>query len=325
MWHEMGLVAVISNPLSTRNRAIMPRIRRILENAHDAFHYELDDIAAVPDALRKISTVRPAVLVVNGGDGTLQAVMSSIINDAPFDGVPPPIFVLPSGKTNMVAEDLGAARGPERLLRRIIEMTDRGEITEATVHRHLIGLDFGDGHPTRYGMFFGGAAIVNAILYIRAKIYPLGLPNLLSHVLALLIVVFSTFGGGRSEDSPIFSRPMRIKLLGGGIITGRFFTVTVTTLDRLLLGFRPYSDDGLGALKFSSVDQGAGPVFRALFALVTRRFGKTTIAGIQTRRANKLKIEGDDPFTLDGELFKPLPGHAVVMRGDKSLSFVALG
>lgn len=325
MWHEMGLVAVISNPLSTRNRAIMPRIRKILESAHDAFHYELDDITAVPDALKKISSVKPAVLVVNGGDGTLQAVMSSLINDAPFDDEPPPIFVLPSGKTNMVAEDLGAAKGPERLLRRIIEITERSEIADSVVRRHLIGLDFGDGHPTRYGMFFGGAAVVNAIRYIREKIYPLGLPNVLSHIIALGVVTFSTFGGGRSETSPVFSRPMRIKLLGGGIITGRFFTVTVTTLDRLLLGFRPYSDDGLGALKFSCVDQGARPVFRALFALITKRFGKTTIAGVQTRRANKLKIEGDDPFTLDGELFEPLPGHAVVMRGDKTLSFVALG
>jgi hypothetical protein len=64
------------------------------------------------------------------------------------------------------------------------------------VERELIALTEGE-HSNRavLGMFLGGAGLADTILYCRNKVYPLGLPNGVSHVLAGLAVFFSLFSG----------------------------------------------------------------------------------------------------------------------------------
>src|SRR5688500_20064039 len=55
---------------------------------------------------------KPDVLVINGGDGTVQATLTEMFNGKPFGDVPPPVAVLPNGKTNLIAQDLGADGDP---------------------------------------------------------------------------------------------------------------------------------------------------------------------------------------------------------------------
>ena len=52
--------------------------------------------------------MRPKVLVINGGDGTVQAALTELYNGGHF-GDRPPVAVLPSGKTNLIALDLARA------------------------------------------------------------------------------------------------------------------------------------------------------------------------------------------------------------------------
>ena len=46
------------------------------------------------------------MLAINGGDGTVQAVLTEIHNGGHFGDAAPPVAVLPSGKTNLIALDL---------------------------------------------------------------------------------------------------------------------------------------------------------------------------------------------------------------------------
>ena len=66
--------------------------------------------------------MRPKVLVINGGDGTVQAALTEIYNGGHFGDAPPPVAVLPSGKTNLIALDLGARGDPIEALERLIEL-----------------------------------------------------------------------------------------------------------------------------------------------------------------------------------------------------------
>ena len=70
------------------------------------FHYEVDEVGQVGQALDSIAQVRPRILVVNGGDGTVQAVLTAIHNGQPFETAPP-LAVLPNGKTNLIALESG--------------------------------------------------------------------------------------------------------------------------------------------------------------------------------------------------------------------------
>ena len=78
----------------------------------DIFHYEVEHANQIGEAMRTIARVRPKVLVINGGDGTVQAALTELYNGGHFGDQPPPVAVLPSGKTNLIALDLGARGDP---------------------------------------------------------------------------------------------------------------------------------------------------------------------------------------------------------------------
>ena len=72
----MANVALLSNPNSTGNRAILPEVRSYCVKNSDVFHYEVDHVDEIAKALETIARVKPKVLVINGGDGTVQAALT---------------------------------------------------------------------------------------------------------------------------------------------------------------------------------------------------------------------------------------------------------
>ncbi len=180
-------IALLSNPKSTGNLAQLPRMRAFCAEHPDIFHYEVEHANQVGEALRTIARVQPKVLVINGGDGTVQAALTELYNSDYFGDQPPPVAVLPSGKTNLIALDLGAHGDPIAALERLIEIV-HGDITPYVVPRELIALRRSANAEDRpiIGMFLGGAGLADTMLYCRDKIYPLGLPNGLAHALTAL-------------------------------------------------------------------------------------------------------------------------------------------
>src|SRR5205814_9285179 len=106
----------------TGNIADLPRIREYCADHPDVFHYEVEHASQIGEAMKSIARVRPSVLAVNGGDGTVQAVLTELYNGGHFGAAPPPVAVLPSGRTNLIAIDLGARGDPIETLERLIEL-----------------------------------------------------------------------------------------------------------------------------------------------------------------------------------------------------------
>ncbi len=316
------LIAIISNPLSTTNAARIEAIRRVVDESANVVHFELNGIESIDEALALFARANPAMLIVNGGDGTIGAVLASILDRSPFDVIPPIAF-LPGGKTNMTAADLGFKGRPEKVLKRLIQIAKEGGIADRLVSMNLIELDLGDGKPPRVGTFFGTAGIVKGIHWCRDHAYNTGMPNGIAHVGAISKLLASAFGLSRDKRLMV-SDPMTVTIKGGGRFHGEFAAVMATTLDRLLLGLRPYGKEGRGGLKFSAVEAGGGNVFRAMKGLITGGFGKKTINGVHTRRADEIRVDGIEPVTLDGEIYYPVPGKEIILRGNRALTFVSL-
>ena len=74
----MASVALLSNPKSTGNRSLLPRVRAFCAEHKDIFHYEVEDVSQIGQALRTIARVKPKVIVINGGDGTVQAALTEL-------------------------------------------------------------------------------------------------------------------------------------------------------------------------------------------------------------------------------------------------------
>jgi diacylglycerol kinase family enzyme len=322
----MALVALLSNPRSTGNRSLLPRVRSFCAQHSDIFHYEVETVDQIGVALKTIARVDPKVLVINGGDGTVQAALTELYQGEHFKGSPPPVAVLPNGKTNLIALDLGADGDPIAALERVMEIA-RTSLDDHIVERELIALSSGGagGRPV-LGMFLGGAGLADTILFCRHKIYPLGLPNGVAHVLTAMAVLAAAVFGIRAAFLPPKPDPVKVSLVRQGQIQGRFALLIVTTLQRLLLGsstaaVKPQG----GALQLMLVEQSLSAMLRALFAGLFGRLSQERMSGIHVERGDEIRIEGDhSSVILDGELFKAETGRPIVLKHTAPVPFLRL-
>jgi hypothetical protein len=317
-------IALISNPKSTGNLAQLPLIRAFCADHPDIFHYEVEAADQIGEAMRTIARIEPAVLAINGGDGTVQAVLTELHNGGHFGSAAPPVAVLPSGKTNLIALDLGAQGNPVDALDKLLTIA-RADLAPHLVARELIALSGGEtGITPVIGMFLGGAGLADIMLYCRERVYPLGLPNSVSHFITAIAVVLRQVFGLRASFLPPEPSILSVQVRRDGAITGRFAFLFVTTLEKLLLSGE-VSSHGKGPLKFVAVEQNPVSMLRAFFASLVGRLGRTKLDGVHVEEADEIAIEGEaSQVILDGETFRAGLGKPILLRPAQPLSFVRI-
>ena len=317
-------VALLSNPRSTGNIAQLPQIRAFCDAHPDLFHYEVERADQIGEAMATIARVKPKLLVINGGDGTVQAALTELYHGQHFAGDPPPVAVLPSGKTNLIAFDLGAHGDPIAALARLLDLA-QGDLAPHIVMRQLIALSGGadEGRPV-VGMFLGGAGLADIMMYCRERIYPLGLPNSLSHVITAIAVVMRQVFGLKMSFLPPEPAPLSVSVRREGAIRGRFAFLFVTTLEKLLLS-SVMGDERKGMLKFVAVEQRPISMLRAFAATLGGSLGRTKLAGVHVEEADEISIDGDSSqVILDGETFRTGIGKPILLRRAEPLSFIRI-
>jgi diacylglycerol kinase family enzyme len=320
----MARVALLSNPKSTGNRSLLPRVRSFCAEHRDIFHYEVEHVDQIGTAMTRIARVKPKVLVINGGDGTVQAALTEIYNGGHFGDDPPPVAVLPNGKTNLIALDLGAHGDPMETLIRVLEIA-RSDLDSHIVQRELIALSDGTGKGrTVLGMFLGGAGLADTMLYCRHTIYPLGLPNGISHFLTGVAAFLSILFGLRGGFLPPRPSPVRVSVLRQGQRQGLFALLMVTTLQRLLLnGQMPGLPRRSGALQLLLVEQKPLAVLRVIFGAIFGRLGRVRLAGVHLERSDEIHIESEQSnVILDGEIFTARLNRPIVLKTTAPVPFL---
>ncbi len=322
-------IALLSNPRSTGNKAQLPRIRSFCAAHPEVFHYEVERIDQIETALKTMARVRPAVLAINGGDGTVQTTLTELYHGRHFDGAPPPVAVLPNGKTNLIALDLGGRGDPVKALERVLELA-RGDLGPHTITREMIALSHeqdgvSDGLKPTLGMFLGGAGLAESMLYCRNKIYPLGLPNWLAHAVTTVALLLTLFLGIRAAFLPQRAAPIKVSLLRGGALAGTYSLLIVTTLRKMLIGSTIMGSSRQGALQLMLVDHNPFALIRGILAGRFGRLGQADVEGVHFRRGDEIRIEGErSSVFLDGELFQARGGRSIVLRQTTPLPFLRL-
>jgi len=319
-------IALLSNPKSTGNLAQLPRIREYCAEHPDVFHYEVEHVSQIGEAMKSIARVRPTVLAINGGDGTVQATLTELYNGGHFGDAAPPVAVLPSGKTNLIALDLGARGDPIDTLERLIQLARADDLGRYTVARELIALrQVGDEDRPVIGMFLGGAGLADTMLYCRDKIYPLGLPNGIAHGITAIALLMKLLLRVKANFLPPDPQPLSVSLRDeGSRLNGRFSLLAVTTLEKLLLSSQIGSRRA-GVLKLLAVDERPWSILRGLAASLFGRLGRDKLSGVHFEEADEITIEGENSnVILDGETFRAMRGFPINLRPAQPLAFVKL-
>jgi hypothetical protein len=316
-------IALLSNPKSTGNIAQLSRIRDYCADHPDIFHYEVERAEQIGDALRTIARVRPKILIINGGDGTVQAALTEIHNGGHFGDEAPPVAVLPNGKTNLIALDLGAQGDPVLALERLVTLA-QSDLSPHIVARELIALRCDPTSRPVIGMFLGGAGLADTMLYCRNKIYPLGLPNGVSHALTAVALLIRMFLRLQSRFLPPKPTPLQVSVRRDGRISGRFALLAVTTLEKMLLSSE-VKGTGTGRLKLLAVEERPFSLLKAFAASLAGKLGASTLQGVHFEESDEISIEGENTnLILDGEMFSAQIGRPIVLKPAQPLSFVRL-
>ena len=319
-------IALLSNPKSTGNLAQLPRIREYCSDHPDVFHYEVEHASQIGEAMKVIARVRPKVLAINGGDGTVQAALTELYNGGHFGDELPPVAVLPSGKTNLIALDLGAKGDPIETLERLIELARTDDLGPYTVARELIALRHAGGEDRPViGMFLGGAGLADTMLYCREKIYPLGLPNSVAHAITAIAATAKQLFRIKASFLPPDSQPLSVSLSHqGDRLSGRFSVLAVTTLEKLLLS-TDFGAHREGTLKLLAIEAQPKSVIGAVFAKIVGKLGRAAVRGVHFQEANEITIEGESSnLILDGETFRAEIGRPIHLMPAQPLAFVKL-
>jgi hypothetical protein len=252
-------IGIISNPRSHRNRRGLAEVRRAAAALPEGRHRLLEEMGDLPAILADFAAAGVRLLVINGGDGTVQAVFTEIFNDGPF-ATPPAFAVLSGGMTNMIADDVGLGGRPERALAHLARALREDRCDVLT--RRLIRCEATPGARPLHGMFFGAAAICRAILACRASVHPLRIEAEAAAGVTLAGLLLRRLLCGGQNDPVFRGERITVQVDNEEAAEGSYLLLLATTLDRLVLGSRPFWGEGAGGLRFTSIAhlsfQGAG-------------------------------------------------------------------
>lgn len=314
-------IALISNPRSQRNRQRQPAMREVASAHPELLHVELDDVAAMAATLRDFARREVELIAVSGGDGTVQKLLTEILNGRDFDR-PPRIAVLPGGMTNLIAADVGLRGDPasslHRLCRAVSERTPPGE----GLTRPVLSLWRTPAEPPVHGMFLGTAAFHRGIMLARNEVHPTGAKHGLAVAIALGLALFRLMTGRRGSDMLLRGERMTVELDGQPTAPRDYLLFLATTLERLILGLMPFWGEGAGTVRYTSIGFPPQRLWRALLP-VTRGRPRPWLAaqGYESGRIRECRLSLDCPIVFDGEIFMPVRGAPVILRADRHVTF----
>jgi hypothetical protein len=300
-------VALLSNVKSHRVRRLLDSVQAVARCYPPIRHARFEDFAALRDLLRDAAQHPTDVLAVLGGDGTVQGVLTELLTNNPFPEVPP-ILVLSGGMTNMTARDVGPQGRPADALDRLMRQAGgRETLAGFTVRRHVLRVASPQGSPVQYGMYFGTAAVVRAIQLCHSNVHSIGLEAGCANAATLAGTVFEWIF--RRRTSTLFKGdPITLSVPGEPAWSGQRLVVSITTLDRLVLGARPFWNDEDGPVRMTVVDY---PPQRFLSAIPRVLYGwpdrHLPAATYHSRGVSGVSLQMTCPFTVDGQLFETDP------------------
>ena len=315
-------IGVLINPYSGGNKNGLADIHRTIAQYPRTLYCEVrkprDVLAALIDFARR----QVELVVVNGGDGTVQAVLTALFHHHPFETLPV-LAVLQSGTTSMTARDVGFSGSPVKALEKIFRWADSGEGDPSIVRRPVLEVQ-APGHDTRYGMFFGTAGIYQGIQYFHRKVSSKGLKGELGPAITIARFLWAVSLRRSGFISPV---PITIAVDDHPAQQLDCLVLLISTLERLFLGLYPYWGTEKGPLHFTALRTRPRHLLRALpFILRGRKSNYTTPGnGYFSHNTNEIRLNLDSGFTLDGQLYTPenRQEHTVVKFGARA-SFLRL-
>ena len=295
-------IGVLINPLSGGNKNGLGSIRDVIAKHPHVRPCDVQTPEDVLAALRAFAEAKIDLVTVNGGDGTVQAVLTALFHHQPFETLPL-LTVLQSGTTSMIAGDIGFMGSRAKALCKLFAWAQTGQGNPTLMQRPVLRVQI-PKRQTRYGMFFGAAGIYQGIEYCRRNMHTKGLRGELGPGLTLIRFVWAVI---RQNNKILPATPITVEIDHNSQPQMDYLVLFISTLERLFLGLHPFWGNEEGPLHYTSVRSRPRQLLRAILSLVRGRQGRhgTPNKGYFSHNTHEVRLNFDSGFTLDGQMYAP--------------------
>ncbi len=265
------------------------------------------------------------LLMVYGGDGTLQHVLTEILGSRSFGDRIPMIAPLRGGRTNLTALEIGTQRDPIKGIAEIIKAVDTGRLDERVCPRHVLHLTSKRGDVDQYGMIFGSGTTYSAVELVH-RAFPNGRSQgVFGAALVLGGLLFRrAFPKTNIDNGLYFREKVQILLDGKPTDQEEYLLVLSSTLHHVFLNIRPFWGQEPAPVRFTCVAAGAKRFVLAIPRLLSGRPGGsvTVEKGYTSHNLHQVELRMDGGLVIDGELIAPEEGRILTITADDCLDFV---
>ena len=296
-------IGMITNLRSAGNRKYIGEVRKFLAQNPGIHYGEAVTASELNAALADFSARELDLLVVNGGDGTAQGVLTALYGRSIFIR-PPVLALLRAGTTSMLARDVGVSGKPSAALAKIRAWNNDTGLNAQLIHERPVLKIWqkADEEPV-CGMFFGSGAILRGIELCHSSMNPNGVRG---ELMPGLIMARLVLAGLTGNDKLLPATDMGIRLDKAPAMQNPYLLVLISTLERLFLGLHPFWGGEAAPLHFTAVKAKYSHVLRNVpFLLRGRRTATVSPEnGFVSHNVRQITLDFRGRFTLDGELFE---------------------
>jgi diacylglycerol kinase (ATP) len=259
-------------------------------------------------------------LFISSGDGTIHAIMTELAERRPFANLPR-LGLLPHGTTNLTAADLGFRHHGVEAQAAFITTLQPADLRQRPTLR---AVNPRHGGP-RHGMFLGTGAVSEATLLCQRAFNAKGVKGSWATFATLASTVGrSMFTAPNPDDLTRVDRPFPIAVTADGrpVCNGNQLLMMATTLERLILGTRPFWGGHSAPIRTTVIPYPVPSLARwllpVLFGGEDRRVPEATISTC----ASVLDVSAHGSFVIDGEFFDAPVGTPLRIETGPTFSFI---
>lgn len=308
---------MIINSKSSRNATLADDLLYVSKRHSDIRPYVLDRIEDLDVALDDIEKGDSNTLILAGGDGTMQATITSAINRRRFHQRPNYV-ALPCGMTNVIANDCGLQGPPATSLDNFLWRRGRGEIS--MVERPLIGMQLSERQDPIYGFFLGAGLFHSAVQFSRQNIQKMGAKRSFAVGLSTAGFILKTAFENASGPAPLAAQ---VRGENGDLQDRDLTIILMTTLNRLSAGIFPFWGEGDAPMNVMAIDYPRERLLEAAFKVLRGKSAPWLAdAGYHSWKGDELRMRFDGPVVFDGEIFHTSPHEDLIIKVSEKAAFL---
>lgn len=313
----------IVNPLShtvQRKGSVLERAARDLT---DVALIRISTFSSLPDQVRRLTEAGVSTLFIEGGDGTLQAVMSALVGAGDSAAPLPDIAILAGGSTNLAYKIAGLrCSAPDQVAAYVTAYRAGAEVSRTALPALQMSHS-GLASPLA-GMLLSTGSLARAMLYTQTQLHGDGQRGSMAVADAALRFVLAP-GAYKDADGAPLLRPSELSAESATFHHhGPHALSLMTTLPSLSLGLKPFwGHEEAGPIAYTHAAWPIAGFRRAFLKILAGATGPGMARhGLQSHRAGEITLTCEDPIVLDGEVLQMPPDGRITVRPTRPFRFL---